>query len=56
MGREGDDVVRRILYGIMFRDLDFKANKNEVGRLARNHSIIVQGDEWRTARKWKLLW
>lgn len=30
-------------------DLVFKANGNEVGRLARNHSIIVQDDEWRTA-------
>lgn len=30
-------------------DLDFRANGNEVGKLARNHSIIVQDDEWRTA-------
>jgi hypothetical protein len=36
-------------------DLDFKASGNEVGRLARNHSIIVQDDEWRTPRKRKLL-
>jgi len=49
----GDNGARRILYGIMLETLTSKGN--EVGRLSRDHSIIVQDDEWRTARERNLL-
>jgi hypothetical protein len=38
-----------MLYGIMLETLISKRTGKEVGKLARNHSIIVQDDEWRTA-------
>jgi len=56
-GREwgGDDGCEANTVRNHVGDLDFKASGYEVGRLARDHSIIVQGDEWRTPRKRKQL-